>query len=101
MKKFSCLIIIMFTVFLLSACHKQPTSQTSGTITDIYQNTITILTDDGKSEQGEQKQGDLSFEWGEAANFKIGERIKITIQGPIRTSFPAIAEVTHIEKLAE
>ena len=99
MKKFSCLLIIMSTVFLLSACHKQPTSQTSGTITDIYQNTITILTDDGKSEQGEQKQGDLSFEWGEVANFKVGERI--TIQEPIRTSFPAIAEVTHIERLAE
>ena len=101
MKKFSCLLIIMSTVFLLSACQKQQTSQTSGTITDIYQNTITILTDDGKSQQGEQKQGDLSFEWEKAADFKIGERINITIQGPIRTAFPAIAEVTHIEKLAE
>lgn len=101
MKRFSCLLIIISTVFLLSACHKQPTSQTSGTITDIYQNTITILTDDDKSGQGEQKQGDLSFEWEKAADFKIGERINITIQGPIRTAFPAIAEVMHIEKLAE
>lgn len=88
MKKFSCLIIIMFTVFLLSACHKQPTSQTSGTITDIYQNTITILTDDGKSEQGEQKQGDLSFEWEKPRILKLVSGSKLLSKDQSGPLFP-------------
>lgn len=100
MKTFRYVLLFIATVFSLNACHKQETSQTSGTITDIQQNTITLLTDEFKCAKGEQKQGDLTFEWEKAAAFQIGDRVKITIQGPIRETFPAVAEVMAVEKLA-
>lgn len=101
MKKIKYISLFMIAIFSLSACHRQPTSKTSGTIMDIRQNTITMLTDDFKSTNGEQKQGDLSFAWEEATDFKTGDRIEITIQGPIRETFPAMAEVTNVKKIAD
>ncbi|GGI66656.1 hypothetical protein GCM10011482_23100 [Enterococcus alcedinis] len=72
-----------------------------GTVTEIHQQRVTVLTDDYQQENGGQSQGDLVFTWERADEFQIGDRLKITIKGPVLTSFPEQATVTKIEKINE
>ncbi|MEG0572507.1 DUF3221 domain-containing protein [Enterococcus sp.] len=43
----------------------------------------------------------MVFTWERADEFQIGDRLKITIKGPVLTSFPEQATVTKIEKTNE
>ena len=72
-----------------------------GTVTEIHQQRVTVLTDDYQQENEEPSQGDLVFTWERADEFQIGDRLKITIKGPVLTSFPEQATVTKIEKINE
>lgn len=76
-------------------------SSSIGTITEINQERITILIDKYKEENSEKIQGDLAFRWEQAAEYQVGDRIKIYMKDPILTSFPGQATVTEIKKIDE
>lgn len=98
MKKTVIFLTAILSLLLFAAC-KKDTSTTTGTITEIRENSVTILTDDFKKANGEKSRGDLNFSWDKAEDFKVGDRLKISLKGPVATSFPAQVTVTKVEKI--
>ncbi|MDT2756192.1 hypothetical protein P7G51_02165 [Enterococcus asini] len=94
-------LFLILLLLLISACTRRNSSESTGTITEIRENTVTILTDDYKKENGNQEVGDLSFTWDQTRNLKVGEKIKFYSEGPAATTFPATVTVTEVEKLAK
>lgn len=74
-------------------------STTTGTIVDISENSLLLLTEEWIELGGETATGDLSFSWEDAEDFQAGDQVKIWIKGPIATSFPAQATVIKVEKI--
>lgn len=101
-KRICVLAFVLIVCFLiLQLLSNRRNRDIVGTVTEIHQQRVTVLTDDYQQENGEQSQDDFVFTWERADEFQIGDQLKITIKGPVLTSFPAQATVTKIEKTNE